>query len=359
MNIRIDHVSKTFGSVLALDRLDLDIRDGELFFLLGASGSGKTTLLRILGGFCTPDQGEVFFDDRPVTRLPAHRRATAMVFQGYALWPHLTVFQNVAFGLEMRRIPAAERQSRVMQALELVNIADLAQRRPGEISGGQQQRVALARALVVQPGCLLLDEPLANLDAKLRLRMRTEIRRLCEKAGLTAVYVTHDQQEALSMADRLAVLHQGRLVQVGTPEEIYARPASLYVASFIGEINETEARVEAVRADNIVLDSPWGTLYAPPDRQASPGDTVRVAVRPEAFTRSPESDSPATPNQIRGQIAESMYLGETVKIRIELAGGRDIWITELRPRGRPAPGTRETFRVAPEDILLFPADSNE
>ena len=235
--IAIENLSKSFGGFLALDRVGLTIETGELFFLLGPSGCGKTTLLRHIAGFYQPDEGRILFDGKDVTRVPAHRRNTGMVFQNYALWPHLTVERNVAFGLEERRLPRAEVDRRVTEALRVVRLEDLARRKIHEMSGGQQQRVALARALVVRPACLLLDEPLSNLDSKLRLEMRQEIRRICREFQLTSIYVTHDQQEALSIADRIAILNAGKVLQVGAPEEIYRNPRNRFVAEFIGEGN--------------------------------------------------------------------------------------------------------------------------
>ena len=217
--ISIRSVVKSFGSKTVLKGIDLEIGAGELFFLLGPSGCGKTTLLRAVAGLHGIDSGQILAGERDITDLPPHKRDMGMVFQSYALWPHMTLRQNVAFGLEMRGITGKAADAKVMAALELVRLGDRADARPNELSGGQQQRVALARALVIEPQCLLLDEPLSNLDAKLRIDMRTEIRRICKKAGLTAIYVTHDQKEALSIADRLAVLDQGRLLQVGAPQE--------------------------------------------------------------------------------------------------------------------------------------------
>src|ERR1700759_1153774 len=222
--IIIENLSKSFGGFVALDRIGLTIGTGELFFLLGPSGCGKTTLLRHIAGFHQPDQGRILFDGKDVTRIPPHLRNTGMVFQNYALWPHLTVEKNVAFGLEERKRPRAEIDQRVIEALRAVRLEDLSRRKIHELSGGQQQRVALARALVVRPSCLLLDEPLSNLDSKLRLEMRQEIRRICREFQLTSVYVTHDQQEALSIADRIAILNAGKLLQVGITAQIPPRP---------------------------------------------------------------------------------------------------------------------------------------
>ena len=232
--ITIEKLTKRFGTKTVLDGIDLQIAAGELFFLLGPSGCGKTTLLRAVAGLNEPDSGRILAGERDVTHLPPHRRDMGMVFQSYALWPHMTLRENVAFGLEMRSVRKTDAAPRVRRALEMVKLADRADSKPNELSGGQQQRVALARALVIEPQCLLLDEPLSNLDAKLRLEMRTEIRRICKEAGLTAIYVTHDQKEALSIADRLAILDQGHLLQVGAPQDVYTRPKTRFIAQFIG-----------------------------------------------------------------------------------------------------------------------------
>jgi iron(III) transport system ATP-binding protein len=222
--ITIDKLVKKFGDTVALNGISLRIEPGELFFLLGPSGCGKTTLLRNIAGFYIPDEGRILFGDEDVTNLPPHKRNTGMMFQSYALWPHMTVAKNVAFGLEERRVPQAEIRQRVQAALESVQMGPYAERKIAQLSGGQQQRVALARALVIRPRCVLLDEPLSNLDARLRLEMRSEIRRVCKENGLTAIYVTHDQKEALSISDRMAVLEDGRIAQIGTPEQVYRRP---------------------------------------------------------------------------------------------------------------------------------------
>src|ERR1039458_7798718 len=237
ISIRIEKLTKRFGAVTALRGLDLEVKPAELFFLLGPSGCGKTTLLRCLAGFYMPEEGRVLFGDEDVTRLAPHKRNTGMMFQSYALWPHMSVAENVAFGLEERKLPRAEIRTKVGEALESVHMGAYAERRPNQLSGGQQQRVALARALVIRPRCLLLDEPLSNLDARLRLEMRLEIRRVCKEFKLTTVYVTHDQKEALSVSDRMAILDAGRVLQVGSPQDIYRRPGSKVVADFIGETN--------------------------------------------------------------------------------------------------------------------------
>ncbi|MGH7179956.1 MAG: ABC transporter ATP-binding protein, partial [Tepidisphaeraceae bacterium] len=236
-SVRLSGISKSFGATRAVDDVSLEIGAGELFFLLGPSGCGKTTLLRIVAGLIAPDRGTVRFNDRDVTRLLTQQRNAVMCFQGYALWPHMTVRQNVRFGLEVRGLGRAEQERRVDEVLTIVQLAELSERHPNELSGGQQQRVALARALAVNPQCLLLDEPLSNLDAKLRNEMRIEVRRICKTRGITTIYVTHDQKEALSVADRIAVMDQGRVVQCGIPGDLYLKPGSAFVADFLGQTN--------------------------------------------------------------------------------------------------------------------------
>ena len=236
-SITLRNITKQFGRTSAVDGIDLTIPSGDLFFLLGPSGCGKTTLLRMIAGFIEPTAGQVVFGEKDVTALPPNKRNTGMVFQSYALWPHMSVAENVAYGLKIRKLDKPARDRKVAKALESVRMAEYADRKPNQLSGGQQQRVALARALVIEPTVLLLDEPLSNLDAKLRLEMRSEIRRLCTETGITTVYVTHDQKEALSMADGVAVLKDGAVQQVGPPRELYERPRSRFVADFLGETN--------------------------------------------------------------------------------------------------------------------------
>src|SRR5450432_3815732 len=260
ISIQVQKLSKHFGTVTALHGLDLLINPGELFFLLGPSGCGKTTLLRCMAGFYIPEEGRIFFGDEDVTQLAPHKRNTGMMFQSYALWPHMTVAENVAFGLEERKVPKAEIRTKVGEALESVHMGSYAERRPNQLSGGQQQRVALARALVIRPRCLLLDEPLSNLDARLRLEMRSEIRRVCKEFKLTTVYVTHDQKEALSISDRMAILDGGRILQVGTPQEIYRRPSRKTVADFIGETDFIEGEVLSAQGDRAIVETRIGSF---------------------------------------------------------------------------------------------------
>ena len=333
VDVKIRNLTKRFGEAVALDGVSLDIRPGELFFLLGPSGCGKTTLLRHVAGFYEPDSGSIEIGGADVTRLPPHKRDTGMVFQSYALWPHMTLAQNVAFGLEMRKVPKAEADRRVREALAAVQMEDKAERRPNQLSGGQQQRVALARALVVQPRCLLLDEPLSNLDAKLRLEMRMEIRRICKAAGLTAIYVTHDQKEALSIADRIAVMRAGRLEQVGAPLEVYRKPCNRFVASFIGETN-----------------------FLPPDffgDASAFAGAKSLSVRPEAIhLGAPPAGVPAL--RFSGNLHGTVYLGETAEHLLDpgVPGVPEIKVFELNPSMLARDDSRRADAwVPPADVV--------
>ena len=334
-SIRVDTVVKQFSGVRALDGVSVEIAPGELFFLLGASGCGKTTLLRCIAGLEIPTSGKIHFGDREVTKLPPHQREAAMVFQSYALWPHLTVGQNVAFGLEERKVPKDEIRTRVAEALDRVKLSGFGDRSIDQMSGGQQQRVSLARALVVKPKCLLLDEPLSNLDAQLRVEMRQEIRRIVKENGLTAIYVTHDQEEALAMADRMAVLSNGVIGQIGTPEEIYRMPRSAHVASFIGETNLISGEVMEFRSGFAMVKTAAGPLVgrvSDPDWRPIPGETVTLSIRPEAWRLGEAKD-----NSLRGKIVERTYLGQRIQYWVETALGRQQ-VVELNPRVIHDPG---------------------
>ena len=351
--ITIENLVKTFGDYRALDGISLKIEPGELFFLLGPSGCGKTTLLRHIAGFYTPDQGRILFDGEDVTHVPPHKRNTGMMFQSYALWPHMTVAQNVAFGLEERRVPKPEARERVHAALESVQMEKLRDRKINQLSGGQQQRVALARALVIRPRCLLLDEPLSNLDAKLRLEMRTEIRRVCKEFGLTAVYVTHDQKEALSVSDRMAVMEGGRIAQIGTPEDVYRRPLTKNVADFIGETNFINATVVSATRDRVLVDAALGRfegVVADPSWQPAPGEKVLISIRPECWNLGSESHQL---NSVAGLIGETTYLGEVAQHRFA-STLQHLKIIELNPRpSSRKPGTPFHARVEPDDVVII------
>jgi len=315
--ITIDHLFKHFGKLTVLNDVSLEISPGELFFLLGPSGCGKTTLLRCLAGFHTPDAGTLQIAGKDITHLPPHKREMGMVFQNYALWPHLTLAENVAFGLEMRKLPSAEIKARVMEALSSVHLAERAHAKPNQLSGGQQQRIALARALVIRPRCILLDEPLSNLDAKLRLEMRSEIRAICKEAGLTAVYVTHDQKEALSIADRIAILKDGVIQQVGTPEAIYERPLNRFVAGFIGEANFIPGTIREVTPATVTTETACGIFVSALENSTfAVNERVELCIRPEHIRfEKPNSD---LPNRLRAHFCETTYLGEVAQHQLAL-----------------------------------------
>ena len=353
ISIRIQNLTKRFGSVTALHGLDLTVNPGELFFLLGPSGCGKTTLLRSMAGFYIPEEGKIFFGDEDVTKLAPHKRNTGMMFQSYALWPHMTVAENVAFGLEERKVPRPEIKKRVSEALDSVKMGSYAERRPNQLSGGQQQRVALARALVIRPRCLLLDEPLSNLDARLRLEMRTEIRRVCKEFNLTTVYVTHDQKEALSVSDRMAILESGHILQVGTPEEIYRRPAKKTVANFIGETDFISGVVLSVHGHDVEVRTPVGIfkgVLGDKNGQVAVGATVTVSIRPECWVLGREATAA---NSIIGRIGKSVYLGEVAQYDF-VVGTTTLKIFELNPRffGQSA-GEELHASVNPEDVVIL------
>ncbi len=364
VEIRIENLTKTFGTTRAVDSISLTIQPGELFFLLGPSGCGKTTLLRCLAGFHIPDTGSIFIDGSEITRVPPHLRDTGMVFQSYALWPHMSVRENVAFGLEMRKVPGPELRKRVDEALAMVKMEHRGDHKPNQLSGGQQQRVALARALVVQPKCLLLDEPLSNLDAKLRLEMRGEIRRICKEAGLTAVYVTHDQKEALSIADRLAVLENGCLRQAGKPSEVYHQPISRFVANFIGETNFIDGVVSGICEGGYRVKTAIGVIEGRGEPDAfAVGAPVLLSVRPETLMFTPPP--PDSPNVFDAEVHDTVYLGEMAQHQVNLraTGNGEAPISlkafELNPRIL----ARDTVEQAPawfhpRDVVILPPDAS-
>jgi iron(III) transport system ATP-binding protein len=326
MSVVLENVTKIFedpqrpdGTVTAVDGLSLEVKEGELVTLLGPSGCGKTTALRIIAGFEPPSSGRVVIGGQDVTHLPPHARNTAMVFQSYAIFPHLSVTQNVAFGLEMRGVPKNDIASRVLTILELVGLAGLEHRSPEQLSGGQQQRVALARAIITEPRVLLFDEPLSNLDAKLREQMRGEVRKLQRRLAITSLYVTHDQAEAMALSDRIVVMEAGRVQQEGTPFEIYARPANRFVAEFIGRVNFLEGRVTAAgpgRATINVRGRSLEILVPRPDLRA--GEAAVLVVRPETIRLAP-AVAASTDTRV-GTVRRAVYLGATVEYEIDWDG---------------------------------------
>jgi len=315
--VELREVSKRFGDVEAVHQVSLQIRDGEFFSLLGPSGCGKTTTLRIIAGFERPTHGEVYIKGERMNEIPPFHRPVNTVFQHYALFPHMTVFENVAFGLEMKRLPRAEIRRRVEEALRLVRLAGLENRYPRQLSGGQQQRVALARALVNRPAVLLLDEPLGALDLKLRKEMQLELKALQHQVGITFIYVTHDQEEAMTMSDRIAVMNQGRVLQVGTPVEIYERPATRFVADFIGETNFLEGRVVDREEGAVRVEIEGLPVFAAPVEGVRRGQTVTVAIRPERIRLSAEEPE-GLPNRYPGVIEEVLYIGTDTLLRVRV-----------------------------------------
>ena len=322
--IRVEHVVKRFGPVTAVDDVSFATKPGEMYFLLGPSGCGKTTLLRAVAGLGEVDSGEFYIGDRCITNIPAHRRNAAMVFQNYALWPHMTVLENVTFGLKLRKVERRQCARRGLAALGVVQMESLAGRKPNQLSGGQQQRVALARALALEPECLLLDEPLSNLDAKLRLEMRSELRRIHEETGLTMLYVTHDQKEALSLADRVALMCDGRIVQVGPPRELYHRPGSRFAAAFLGETNFLRGTFRESSDGRSQVETAMGMLKCrQSEATIAAGRACEVSVRPEAIELWP-INVVKPPNGLRGTIREVSFLGELEQILVDVPGHGDL-----------------------------------
>ena len=359
VSLSFRNIRKQFDSTVVVRDLSLDVREGELFFLLGPSGCGKTTCLRMVAGFYQLDGGQLHFGERVMNDVPPHKRNTGMVFQNYALWPHLTAHGNVEYGLKVRKIARPERDRMVEQALQMVRLDGLGKRYPSQMSGGQQQRVALARALVIRPDILLLDEPLSNLDAQLRLEMRAEIKRLHTETGTTALYVTHDQEEALSIADRVAVLKDGDLMQVGAPRELYRHPVSRFVAEFIGETNFLPGKISAVEPNELRVETPAGLVTAA--RSAGDwqlGQNVWCSIRPESW----HLQGAAKMNEFAAQLEDAMYLGQNEQLRARLTGGQaqsdETWrllkIAVPNPTAKsPDVGVPITLYCKSEDVVVM------
>jgi putative spermidine/putrescine transport system ATP-binding protein len=340
--VHLDRLTRHFGALTALNELDLDVNAGEMLALLGPSGCGKTTALRLLGGFDYPDGGRVMVGGKDVTKLPPSKRDMGMVFQAYSLFPNMNARRNVEFGLRMRRMAAASRRAQADKMLELVGLSEHGDRYPHQLSGGQQQRVALARALAIEPSVLLLDEPLSALDARVRNQLRVEIRRVQQELGTTTLFVTHDQAEALSIADRVGVMSSGRLEQLDTPEEIYNRPATPFVAEFVGTMNRVAGRVlPDGRLE--VLGSSLNSLGGADGHGA--GSVVEVLVRPEALEVSASPTGHAV-------VDERTFLGSLTRLRVTLDDGAALLVDAASRQDLPGPGTRVSLRVIGEDALV-------
>ncbi|MFQ5950762.1 MAG: ABC transporter ATP-binding protein [Candidatus Geothermarchaeales archaeon] len=346
-------ITKSFEEVVALDRVSLTTHDGEMFTLLGPSGCGKTTFLRCVAGFEYPEEGSIFFDAVEVTNRPPYKRETGMVFQNYALWPHMTVYDNVAYGLKVRKVPKGETNARIREVLKMVHLEGMEKRTPHQLSGGQQQRIALARALVVNPKVLLFDEPLSNLDAKLRVDMRAEIKRIQGSLGITTIYVTHDQEEAMSISDRIAILNEGRLEQLGSPVDIYFRPESSFIADFIGQGTFLQGQVVS-RATylRVALDDGEEIEAVPsnPSYEPQPGDKVLIAIRPESFAIGDGGKG----NAFRCEVYHVAFLGKTRRILARRDGQK--FVIEADPHSAYREGERIRVRVDPEQTLAIRAE---
>jgi len=357
VEIRIENLRKTFGEVVATDEVNMVLAEGELSTLLGPSGCGKTTLLRLIAGFYAPDHGKIFFDDKDITDTPPHKRKTGMCFQNYALWPHMSVSDNVAYGLKLKRVNGLRYtksaiKRRVDEALDLVRMSELGHRHIHQLSGGQQQRVALARALVIEPDVLLLDEPLSNLDAKLRIEMREEIIRIHKEMSITTVYVTHDQHEALSISDRVAVMDHGYVQQFDYPREIYANPQTVFVADFIGQCTFIDGVVESV-GDSIEVQIPNNqTITGRTTIQNYPfevGEVVKAAVRPEDLHLNRLSTSD---NEITGQVTRTIYVGNALEVYFKVG---DISAQAvLDPDSPVVEGDKINLYTGTSEVIILP-----
>jgi ABC-type Fe3+/spermidine/putrescine transport system ATPase subunit len=359
MNIELRDVVKRFGTLEAVSHVSLDIQAGELFTLLGPSGCGKTTILRLIGGFHKPDHGIIAFGGRNVIGSPPYERNIGMVFQNYALWPHMTIHDNVAYGLKLKKVSREKIADKVSYVFGLVNLKGLEKRYPGELSGGQQQRVALARALVLNPDVLLLDEPLSNLDAKIRLQVRAEIRKLQKELAITTVYVTHDQEEALTLSDRIAVIEHGKLMQLGTPWDLYERPANPFVADFIGINNLIPGEVQetADGESRVKVKTEVGVLLSETDVHLANGDNCMICVRPETASIGKQEPVAETVNTIGGTVGFASFIGNTIRYDVEIGTDLIFRVDVQNPRDHQpyAIGEKVTVTFSARSTLAIPA----
>ncbi len=355
VTVELQNITKFFGKIAAASNVSFRVDEGELFFLLGPSGCGKTTTLRIIAGFYKPEQGDVLFDNNSVLAVPPHKRNTGMVFQNYALWPHMTVYDNISYGLKIRNFSMNERISRSKEVLKTVQMEEYATRYPNQLSGGQQQRVALARALVLEPDLLLLDEPLSNLDAKLRLETREEIKRIQKKLGITSIYVTHDQEEALIMADRIAIMNQGKIEQIGAPREVYNQPINQFVAQFIGETNTIEGSIDSnKKTKHIVINTHFGfRLYAKGKDVFRDEQRVVCLIRPEDIVIS-EKEPQTELNIIDVKVQGVSYYGMAENYRVIGQNSLELKVTNFNPSEQIKSGKKAFLAINPMDVKIFP-----
>ncbi len=353
VGVELTQITKAFDTTVAVNDVSLSIAPGELFFLLGPSGCGKSTLLRVLAGFYRPDAGQLRFDDTVMNNVPPHQRNTGMVFQNYALWPHMTVAENVEYGLVLRKLDKPTRHQKINTVLEMVQMAEYWDRPVNTLSGGQQQRIALARALVIEPSVLLLDEPLSNLDAALRQSLRDEIKDIHNRTQITTLYVTHDQREAISMADRMAIMKDGVFVQVGTPREIYQYPADPFVAGFVGETNFIEGNIKTLE-NGVTIETPIGTLQSENVyHEFAPGQAVRCSIRPETIHFN---ESPA-PNQFTAKVDAVTYLGRVEEYELRIADTLKLKAVLHNPGTQTKkPGDTVSISVSPKAVVPLPTE---
>jgi len=359
--VELRDVGKRFGSVVALDGVDLAIRKGEFFSLLGPSGCGKTTTLNLIGGFETASRGTLLIDGQPMGDTPSHARPVNTVFQSYALFPHMSVADNVGFGLRMKKVPRPERRCAVEEMLRLVSLEGYEERRPGELSGGQRQRVALARALINQPSVLLLDEPLGALDLKLRKQMQLELKRIQGEVGITFIFVTHDQEEAMTISDRIAVMNKGKIEQLGRPEDVYERPATQFVAEFLGASNLIDGTYRGERDGWGTVELGGGdTIRIPRGAQSASGSPVRVGVRPEKLhVYGNGGEVPADHNSIGATLRNAVFVGVSYQYFFDASGGRQLSAFDRNSGGGAiaAPGARVRLAWRPEHTFVIPAEA--
>jgi len=348
--VSVTRLRKTYGGVTAVDEVSMEIAAGEFVTFLGSSGSGKTTTLMMIAGFCEPDSGSVVVGGHDMTRLAPQKRGLGFVFQQYLLFPHMTVWENVAFPLQLRGVPKAELRRRVGETLEMAGLSSMARRRPRELSGGQQQRVALCRALVYRPPVILMDEPLGALDKKLRDQLQTEIKRIQRELGLTVIYVTHDQEEALVLSDRIAVMRDGRIDQFDTPQELFERPRTPFVADFLGAANFLPGQVQEQTADHLLVRLDTGGLLKARPQAVPPAPKVLAAVQPGRLTLCPAGDGFCT-----GTVETVTYVGTLVRVTVRPDGAADTGCVRLElPAGRaPAPGERVGITADPGNVSAF------